>query len=119
MIPDLNKVLAKLSNPFIKLEENEKESLRFIEQSVKKDIKEFSREAKEIYQDQRYIKLKNEFKKIYDNNIKLLLYFDSEDMNKYAMKMREYQIQLRTLKSIFDTPEGFIKQDEALDKVKK
>ena len=115
MIPNLNDVLKKLSNPFIKLDKSEEAQLKEIELSVKKDIKAFSQEAKELYQDQRYTKLKLEFKRIYEQNLKLIIYFDSDTSEKYMMKMREYQIQLRVLKSIFDTPEGFIKKEEEIN----
>jgi len=117
MIPDLGKILKGYS-PFKKLTEEEKSSFKEMEQSVKKDIKEFSKLAKELYDDNRYKKLKIEFKRIYEQNLKLIIFFDCDDPNKYLMKMRGYQIQLRTLKSIFDTPEGFIKSDEALEKKK-
>lgn len=119
MIPNLNDVLKKLSNPFIKLNQDEESQLKEIERSVKKDIKQFSQEAKELYQDQRYTKLKTEFKRIYEQNLKLIIYFDSDTPERYIMKMREYQIQLRVLKSIFDTPEGFIKKDEEIETNKK
>lgn len=115
MFPNLDKVLAKLSNPFISLDEREKQSLKEIELAVKQDIKEFSREAKELYQDQRYLKLKNEFKKIYEQNLRLIIYFDCDDTNRFIMKIKEYQVQLRTLKSIFDTPEGFINKEEEIN----
>lgn len=108
-------ILRKLSNPFDLLSIDEKSVLKEMESSVKKDIKEFCREAKELYQDKRYEKLRNEFKKIYEQNLRLIIYFDCEDVNKYLFKMREYQVQLRTLKSIFDTPEGFIKKDEEIN----
>lgn len=108
-------ILRKLSNPFDLLSIDEKSVLKEVESSVKKDIKEFCREAKELYQDKRYEKLRNEFKKIYEQNLRLIIYFDCEDVNKYLFKMREYQVQLRTLKSIFDTPEGFIKKDEEIN----
>lgn len=108
-------ILRKLSNPFDLLNNDEKSVLKEMESSVKRDIKEFCREAKELYQDKRYEKLRNEFKKIYEQNLRLIIYFDCEDVNKYLFKMREYQVQLRTLKSIFDTPEGFIKKDEEIN----
>lgn len=104
-----------MANPFVKLTEEDKEDLKSIELSVKKDVREFSKEAKELYQDQRYLKLKNEFKKIYDQNMRLIIYFDCDDTQRYLMKIREYQIQLRTLKSIFDTPEGFINKEEEMN----
>ena len=113
---DLNKILAKVRNPFIQLTQDEKVELKKIEESVKKDIKAFSREAKDLYDDARYQKLKNEFKRVYQHNMNLIIYFDTKDPQEYIIKMREFQIQLRVLKSIFDTPEGFIKQEEALDK---
>jgi adenylate kinase family enzyme len=116
VIPDFNKILTKLSNPFIKLDKSEEEQLKEIELAVKRDIRQFSKEAKELYQDKRYEKLKNEFKSIYEQNLKLIIYYDNEDIQKYAMKMRTLQIQLRTLQSIFNTPEGFIKKEEEIDR---
>ena len=116
MIPDLNNILKKMSNPFIKLSHEEEMDLKGIEQQVKKDVKAFSEEAKFLYQDNRYAKLKNEFKRIYEQNLKLIIHFDCDDPHRFIMKIREYQIQLRTLKSIFDTPEGFIKKEEEMDK---
>lgn len=113
---EISKLLAKVRNPFIQLTKEEQRELKSIEESVKKDIKSFSQEAKNLYDDERYSKLKNEFKRIYQQNINLIIYFDTKDPQEYIMKMREYQIQLRTLKSIFDTPEGFIKKEESLDK---
>ena len=115
MMFGLNDILKKLPNPFIKLNKDEEASLKEIEKSVKADIKEFSRIAKELYQDQRYLKLKSEFKRIQDQNLRLMVYFDCEDLNKFAMKMRTYQIQMRTLISIFDTPEGFIRKEEEME----
>ncbi len=113
---NLNEILSKARNPFIRLTLDEKTELKKVEGSVKRDIKAFSVEAKNLYDDHRYQKLKNEFKRIYQQNINLIIYFDAKDAQEYIMKMREYQIQLRTLKSIFDTPEGFIKSEEALNK---
>lgn len=115
MIPDFSGILKKLSNPFIKLTDNEKQELKKIEVSVKKDIKEFAQIAKELFQDERYAKLKKEFVRIYDQCINLLIYYDCDDIQKYAFKMREYQIELRKLKSIFDTPEGFIREAEKME----
>ena len=115
MFPNLDAILKKMSNPFIKLNKQEELDLKSIELSVKKDVKEFSREAKELYQDQRYQKLKNEFKRIYEQNLRLIIYFDCDDTQRFIMKIKEYQVQLRTLKSIFDTPEGFIKKEEEIE----
>lgn len=117
MIDDLKKILGSITNrPYQKLNEDEKIQFKEIELSVKRDIKEFSRLAKELFDDQRYQRLKLEFTRVYEQNMRLIIYFDSDDTQKYLMKMREYQIQLRTLKSIFDTPEGFIKSADALEK---
>lgn len=115
MIPNLSDVFRKLSNPFVKLTGDEQAALSQVELSVKKDIKRLSGEARELYDDQRYQGLKKEFKAIYDANLRLIINYDCENPDKYIMKMREFQVQLRTLKSIFDTPEGFIKKDEEMD----
>lgn len=117
MIENINKILSNLSNkPYKKLTVEEEDVLKEIELSVKRDVKAFASLAKELYDDTRYKRLKDEFKKIYEQNMRVIVYFDCDDPNKYLMKMREYQVQLRTLKSIFDTPEGFIKSEEALEK---
>lgn len=118
MIPNLNRILSKLSNPFIKLSDDESFKLKEIENSVKRDLKELSREAKELFQDQRYQKIKNDFDKIYNNNVKLMIDFECNDINTYFVKMHKYQIQLRTLKSIFDTPEALIRKEEEIDNAK-
>ncbi len=114
---NLNQILSNLSNkPYKKLTPDEETQLKEIELSVKRDVKAFSGLAKELFDDLRYKKLKDEFKKVYEQNMRLIIYFDCDDPNKYLMKMREYQVQLRTLKSIFEVPEGFIKSSEALEK---
>ena len=113
---DFPQLLQKLRNPFIKLTDEEKFVLKQKESEVKKDIKEFSGVAKELFGDARYKKLKDLFKDIYEQNMQLIIYFDCDDTQKYIMKMREYQMQLRTLKSIFDTPEDFIKKEEEIKK---
>jgi len=105
-------LISKIRNPFIKLTEEEKFQLKEIENSVKKDIKAFAVIAKELYADSRYQKLKKEFERIYQQCVNLMIHYDTKDPQEYIMKMREYQVQARVLKSIFDTPEGFIRQDE-------
>lgn len=105
-----------LNNPFKKLTVDEKQELKVIEQSVRNDIRRFSALAKELFTDNRYMELEKEFKKIYEQNLKLIIYFDCDDPNKYIMKMRELQVQIRTLKNIFDTPEGFVKSEENINK---
>ena len=110
----LSDLITKVKNPFIKLTEDEKFQLKEIENSVKKDIKAFAVMAKELYADLRYQKLKKEFERVYQQCMNLIIYYDTKDPQEYIMKMREYQIQARVLKSIFDTPEGFIKQEEKM-----
>ncbi len=115
MIPDLTKIFKKLSNPFNKLTDEEEDALLQVELSVKKDIKNLSLEARELFDDQRYQKLKKDFKDIYEANLRLIINYNCVEPDKYIMKMRELQVRLRTLKSIFDTPEGFIKRAEEID----
>jgi len=113
MFPDLNQILGNLrNNPFTKQTEAEKIELGKIEEATKKEIKELVRESKELLDDQRYHKLKSKFKQVYEQNMKLIVFFDSDDPYKYLMKMRTFQIQLRTLQDIVTTPEEFVKKDE-------
>jgi len=113
MFPDLNQILGNLrNNPFKKQTEAEKIELGKIEEATKKEIKELVRESKELLDDQRYHKLKSKFKQVYEQNMKLIVFFDSDDPYKYLMKMRTFQIQLRTLQDIVTTPEEFVKKDE-------
>jgi len=108
-------LLGKMNNPFKHLTHEEKVELNQIEASVKKDIKDFAVLAKELFDDSRYIKLKKEFHRVYEQTIRLMIYLDTDNKDIYAFKMRELQIQLRTLKSIFDTPEGFVKSLENIE----
>ena len=114
-------MFANLQNPFKILSPEDKVNLKEIELSVKRDIRRFASNAKELFQDKRYLELKNEFKRIYEQQIRLLIYYDepSGDPLRFAMKVREFQIELRKLKSIFDTPEGFVKSEENMNKQEK
>lgn len=107
----------KSFNPFGSSDIEEEQELKEIESSIKRNIKIFAEEAKELFSDQRYNRLKSEFKKIYDQNIKLLVYYNEPngDMNKYAYKMREFQMQLRILEQIFTTPEGFVESEKKIN----
>lgn len=109
-----------LTNPFQQRTKDQEKELREIENAVKRDIQAFAAEAKELFGDTRYQKLKNQFKKIYEQNIRLLVYFDEPNGNleRYALKMREYQSQLRILKQIVDTPQGFVESEEKLEKTR-
>lgn len=107
----LNKMTAPLANPFKKVTADERVAMQEIELSVKKDIQIFSAMAKELFDDQRYIKLKNEFQRIYNQNLRLLIYTDFKDLS----EVKKIQTQIVTLKNIFDTPEGFVKSAEAMN----
>jgi len=117
MLPNLNKILDKISNnPFKALTFEEKSALQEKEKEVKREIKELSIAAKGLFDDQRYKLLRKKFDRIYKDNLYELINYDCEDPQKYAHVMMKLQTRLRTLKNIFDTPEGFIKAEEALEK---
>ena len=107
----LMSALRKMGNPFQELTVEEKHSLHDIEEDVKKDIALLTIQSKDLFNDQRYKKLKAEFDKIYETSIKTLVEFDCDDADKYVIKMRGFQIQIRTLRSMFTVPEGFIKKE--------
>ena len=107
----LQSALQKSSNPFQDLTPEEKHSLHEVEEDVKKDIELLTTQSKDLFNDQRYKKLKAEFDKIYETSIKTLVEFDCDDADKYVMKMRGLQIQIRTLRAMFTVPEGFIKKE--------
>lgn len=80
------------------------------EKQVKNEIVEFAKVAKDLFQDQRYAKLKKRFQKIASETMRLLVHFDNPDNTIYCNKMRNYQRQLKYLFDIFDTPQGFINE---------
>mgnify|MGYP001569787012 CR=1 FL=1 len=104
------------NSSFVREKEKREKELEELENKVKRDIKIFAEEAKELFQDQRYTKLKNEFKKILEQNTKLLINYDESngDINKYVFKMRGFQMQLRILEQIFNTPEGFVTSNDRI-----
>ena len=109
---DLLKTFSKLlnRNPYKPLSKKEIEDQSIIEKQVKQDIVEFAKVAKELFQDQRYEKLRKQFQKITSETMRLLVHFDSPDNTVYCNKMRNYQRQLKYLIDIFDTPQGFINE---------
>ena len=111
--------LRLLTNPFKKLTKEEEQELKSLEADVKKDIKELAIVAKDLLQDERYKKLLNEYKKIYEQNVRLLIYFDCDSIDKYVLSMRKFQMQLRHLDEIINTPKGFIESEKRMDKEKK
>ena len=97
-------------NPYKPLSKEEKKTQAEIENQVKQEVIEFAKVAKELFQDQRYEKLRNQFQKITSNTMRLLVHFDIPDNTVYCNKMRNYQRQLKYLIDIFDTPQGFINE---------
>ena len=114
----LNLFKERLINPFRLPSKEEIKKQKEIEADVRNKIKAIAQEAKILFQDQRYSKLKDEFKKVYEQNIDILINYNEPqggNLEHYALKMREYQMQLRILKQIFDTPQGFVESEKKID----
>ena len=111
---DVIKNAVTSSNPYKLPSEFDKKKQKEAEQAVKLDIISFSNIAKEMFQDERYGKLKDLFSNIIKTKMRLIIYYENPKQDEYNAKMREFQVELRTLMNILDTPQGFIGQAERI-----
>ena len=106
------------NNPYKLPTEFDKKKQKEAEQEVKRDIVNFSNIAKEMFQDERYARMKDLFSKVVKTKMRLIIYYENTNQDEYNAKMREFQVELRTLMNILDTPQGFIDQAERILKEK-
>ncbi len=106
--------IVKNFNPYRHKTEAEKFEAKKQEAQVKRDVIRFSQIAKDLFADQRYHELTEVFKKSIQTTMKMLVYYEEVDPQKYNAKMREYQTQLKTMFRIFDTPQGFINEADKI-----
>lgn len=106
------------NNPYKQLTEEERQELKEIELSVKRDVRELIRISSEIVQDQRYAQLKKEYDRVYEKYVRLMIYLEEPDPIKYAFKMKEYATKLRDFEKIVHIPESFVEHEQVLNKKK-
>ena len=110
-MPDFSRIFSKVTNnPFEPITSQERKKMRKREEEIKKEINELILESRALFQDERYLKLREKFQDIYQQNLKDMIDYEEPtgNISNYAFKMRKFQTQLRTLKLIFDTPKEYI-----------